>query len=47
MESNQYEELCRLFIAEQTGLPAEAVQSVSIPNRNRPGLPEYKHQIDL
>jgi len=47
MDSEQYEELCRHFIAEQTGLRADDVKSVSIPNPRRPGLPEYKHQIDL
>jgi hypothetical protein len=47
MDSDQYEELCRLFIAEKVGLRAEDVKSVSIPNPKRPGLPEYKHQIDL
>lgn len=47
MDSDQYEELCRLFIAERTGLCVENVKSVSIPNPKRPGLPEYRHQIDL
>lgn len=47
MDSDQYEELCRHFIAEQTGLPVEDVKSVSIPNPERPGLPVYRHQIDL
>ena len=47
MDSEQYEELCRLFIAEQLEVPVSSVQSVSIPNPTRPGLPKYKHQIDL
>ena len=47
MESVQYEELCRHFIAEQTGMTLDAVKSIHIPNPLRPGLPEYKHQIDL
>src|SRR2546430_11448565 len=47
MDSDQYEELCRHFIAEKAGLRAEDVKSVSILNAKRPGLPEYKHQIDL
>jgi hypothetical protein len=47
VDSDQYEELCRHFIAEKVGLRAEDVKSVSIPNASRPGLPEYKHQIDL
>jgi hypothetical protein len=47
MTSDQYEELCRHFIAEKAGLSADDVKSVSIPNAKRPELPEYKHQIDL
>lgn len=47
MDSEQYEELCRHFIAEKVELTLDAVKSVSIPNPGRPGLPEYKHQIDL
>ena len=47
MNSDQYEELCRHFIAEKIGLSAGDVKSVSIPNAKRPGLPQYKHQIDL
>jgi hypothetical protein len=47
VESDQYEELCRLFIAEKVGLSPDEVKSVSVPNAKRPGLPEYKHQIDL
>jgi hypothetical protein len=47
MDSDQYEELCRHFIAEKVGLRAEDVKSVSIPNAKKLGLSEYKHQIDL
>jgi hypothetical protein len=47
MDSDQYEELCRHFIAEQTALPIASVQSVIISNPTRPGLLEYSHQIDL
>jgi uncharacterized membrane protein YgcG len=47
VDSDQYEELCRHFIAQEVRLRAEDVKSVSIPNAKRPGLPEYKHQIDL
>lgn len=47
MTSEQYEELCRRFIAQKTGKPITQIQSVLIPNPKRPGLPEYKHQIDL
>lgn len=47
MDSDQYEELCRLFIAEKTNLHTDDIKSVSIPNAKRPGLPGHKHQIDL
>ncbi len=47
MESVQYEELCRYFIAESHHLPLERVQSARIPNPRRPNLPQYAHQIDL
>ena len=47
MNSIQYEELCRLFLADKLGLSIGDVQSVTMPNSRRPNLPEYKHQIDL
>jgi hypothetical protein len=47
MNSKQYEELCRIFLAEKLGMNVEQVQSIHIPNPARPGLPKYKHQIDL
>ena len=47
MESDQYEELCRCFIAEKEGLSIDKVVSTRIANPTRSGLPEYKHQIDL
>jgi hypothetical protein len=47
MHSDQYEELCRLFIAEKVGLNVDEVRSSTIPNAQRPDLPEYAHQIDL
>lgn len=47
MNSQQYEELCRHFLAEKLGVNIDHIRSVHIPNPNRPGLPEYKHQIDL
>ena len=47
MNSIQYEELCRLFIADKFKLSIEEVQSVRIPNPRRPDLPKYRHQIDL
>ncbi len=47
MNSIQYEELCRLFIADKFELSIEEVQSIRIPNPKRADLPEYSHQIDL
>lgn len=47
MNSIQYEELCRLFIADKFKLSIEEVQSVRILNPRRPDSPEYRHQIDL
>lgn len=47
MTSNQYEELCRRFIADKLNISLEQVLSIRIPNPTRPGLPTYKHQIDL
>jgi hypothetical protein len=47
MDADQYEELCRHFIAVKAGLSLDEVKSVRIPNPQRPGLPAYKHQIDL
>ena len=47
MNSIQYEELCRLFIADKFKLSIEEVQSDRILNPRRPDSPEYRHQIDL
>lgn len=47
MNSRQYEELCRYFIAEKLALPIEQIRSPRIPNPRRPGLRAYSHQIDL
>ena len=47
MTSKQYEELCRYFLAMQLGIAIDRVISIEIPNPQRPGLLEYKHQIDL
>ena len=47
MKSEHYEELCRRFVAEQTGLSVEEILSGKIPSPARPSLPEYQHQIDL
>src|ERR1700732_189205 len=47
MKSKHYEELCRQFLADQLGIDINKVLSVEIPNAQRPGLRQYKHQIDL
>ena len=47
MNSQQYEELCRYFLADKLGISIDQIKSVHIPNPKRPDLPEYKHQIDL
>lgn len=47
MNSRQYEELCRYFLAQKLGVDAKEIESVHIPNPRRRDLPEYKHQIDL
>lgn len=47
MNSVQYEELCRFYIAKKLRISVDLVKSVHVPNPIRPGLPQYKHQIDL
>ncbi len=47
MNSQQYEELCRYFLADILGVSIDQIKSVHIPNPKRSDLPEYKHQIDL
>ena len=47
MNSVQYEELCRYFLSVLLDVPVSEIKSVSIPNPSRPGLAEYRHQIDL
>jgi hypothetical protein len=47
MTSKQYEQLCRFFLSDQLGIPAKDILSVDLSSPRRPGLPEYKHQIDL
>ena len=43
----QYEELCRLFIADKFDLSIEEVKSVRIPSPTHPDLVNYENQIDL
>ncbi len=47
MNSIQYEELCRFYIAKKLQITVDMVKSIHVPNPIRPGLPQYKHQIDL
>ncbi|MDE0316411.1 MAG: restriction endonuclease [Candidatus Poribacteria bacterium] len=47
MNGTQYEEFCRLFITHELGIPIEKIMSDNIPSAIRPGLDEYKNQIDL
>lgn len=46
MDSKLYEELSRIYLADQFGVPVEAIKSRVIENPQRPGEPEFSHQID-
>ena len=47
MNGTQYEEFCRLFLADKFGIPIEAIQSRRISSATHPDLSNYKNQIDL
>ena len=47
MNGTQYEEFCRLFVHNELNIPVENIKSGYIPSAIRPGLEEYKNQIDL
>lgn len=47
MKWQQYEELCRLFIADIFEISIEEVKSVKIPSPTHPDSVKYKKQIDL
>ncbi len=47
MNSVQYEELCRFFLAQKVGISPDKICSTRIPNPKRQNLPQYSHQIDL
>lgn len=47
MNSIQYEELCRYFIAQKVVLDIGQISSVRILNPKRENLPQYQHQIDF
>lgn len=47
MNSIQYEELCRLFLAQQLGIDIEQVKTGDLPSPTLRGKPDLEHQIDL
>jgi len=47
MNSVQFEELCRFFVAEKLGLSVEQVPWRRIPGAARPGQPHDTYQADL
>jgi hypothetical protein len=47
MTSQQYESLCRFFIADQLGMRVDEIRSGRVANPAHAGLHEYNHQIDL
>ncbi len=47
MNGQQYEELCRRYVADAFGVDLNSIQTDRLPNPRRPGLPHYEHQIDL
>lgn len=46
MDSRLYEELCRIYLAEQFGVSVEAITSRLIESPQRAGEPKVTHQID-
>ncbi len=47
MNSKQYEQFCRYFLADQLRIDIEQVRSILEPGPRRPNFPDYDHQIDL
>jgi hypothetical protein len=47
MTSQQYEELCRFFVADQLRIPVESILSLEVPSAGRGGIGRFSHQIDL
>ncbi|MDE0086814.1 MAG: hypothetical protein OXU23_13935 [Candidatus Poribacteria bacterium] len=47
MNGTQYEEFCRLFLVNELGISIDKIKSDKILSAIRPGLAEYKNQIDL
>ena len=47
MNGTQYEEFCRLFLANELRISIEKIRSDMIPNTIRPGSSQYSQQIDF
>jgi hypothetical protein len=47
MTSQQYEELCRFFVADQLRISVESVLSLEVPSAGRGGIGRFSQQIDL
>jgi hypothetical protein len=47
MTSQQYEELCRLFVSNIFQIGVDSIHNLEYVNPQRPGIPKYSHQIDL
>lgn len=47
MNSQQYEEFCRFFLAEKVGISIDKIKSIYKQSPKHPRLSEYKHQIDF
>src|SRR5947209_11276192 len=47
MTSQQYEALCRFFVARELDIDVDLVKSARMPNPTRRNFFPYSHQIDL
>ncbi|MEQ1728690.1 MAG: restriction endonuclease [Vicinamibacterales bacterium] len=47
MNPTLYEQLCRRYVSDSYKIPLAEIESKTIPNARRPGLPAFGHQIDL
>ncbi len=47
MNGTQYEEFCRLFLANELRISIDKIRSDMIPNTTRPGSSQYSQQIDF
>lgn len=46
MDDKLYEELCRIYLADQFGVPVESITSKVVENPQRPGEPGFSHKLD-